>query len=58
MSLIDPLLASILVCPDDKGDLFEDVEHSRLVCTLCARGFPVREGIPIMLLSAAETPNV
>ena len=33
MSLIDPALAEILVCPLDKADLTEDVESARLECT-------------------------
>lgn len=54
MSLIDPLLAEILVCPVDKSDLVEDVEASRLECTRCGRRYPVRDGIPIMLVEEAE----
>ncbi len=57
MSLIDPALAKILVCPADKGDLVEDHEHSRLVCTICGRRFPVRGGIPVMLLTETESPS-
>lgn len=54
MSLIDPALAEILVCPVDKADLTEDIEASRLVCTECGRRYPVRDGIPIMLVDEAE----
>ncbi|HEY7705519.1 MAG TPA: Trm112 family protein [Acidimicrobiia bacterium] len=54
MSLVDPLLMSILVCPADGGDLTEDEEASRLVCTLCKRRYPVREGIPVMMIEEAE----
>ena len=54
MSLIDPTLAEILVCPVDKSDLSEDVEASRLECTECHRRYPVRDGIPIMLVDQAE----
>lgn len=54
MSLIDEGLAKILVCPADKADLTEDEEHSVLVCTSCGRRFPVRDGIPVMLLEEAE----
>lgn len=59
MSLIDPTLAEILVCPMDKADLIEDAEASRLECSECHRRYPVREGIPIMLVDEAEGgPNV
>lgn len=54
MSLIDPVLAELLVCPVDKADLNEDVEASRLECSECGRRYPVREGIPIMLVDEAE----
>ena len=54
MSLIDQTLAEILVCPVDKGELTQDVEASRLECRECHRRYPVREGIPIMLVEEAE----
>jgi uncharacterized protein len=54
MSLIDEFLASILVCPVDKGELDEDVAESRLVCRACGRRYPVTEGIPVMLPDEAE----
>jgi uncharacterized protein YbaR (Trm112 family) len=47
-------LAALLVCPVDKAELTEDVESSRLVCTSCGRRYPVRDGIPIMLIEEAE----
>jgi hypothetical protein len=54
MSLIDPQLAAILVCPVDKADLTEDGATSHLVCTECGRRYPVRDGIPVMLVGEAE----
>jgi uncharacterized protein len=54
MSLIDPGLAAVLVCTVDKADLVEDVEGQRLVCTECGRRYPVRDGIPSMLVESAE----
>lgn len=54
MSLIDEELARILVCPLDKGDLRELTEEARLECTVCGRRYPVRDGIPIMLVEEAE----
>lgn len=54
MNLIPPLLAGILVCPVDHGDLTEDVEASRLVCETCGNRYPVRDGIPVMLVEEAE----
>lgn len=54
MSLIHTELAAVLVCPVDKGELTEDVEASRLVCKTCGRKYPVREGIPIMLIDEPD----
>ena len=54
MSLIDPTLAEVLVCPVDKADLTEDLDASRLECTECGRRYPVKDGIPIMLVDQAE----
>ncbi|MGA7096607.1 MAG: Trm112 family protein [Acidimicrobiia bacterium] len=50
MSLIDPGLAAILVCPVDHGHLSENTETSHLVCDLCGRQYPVLDGIPVMLV--------
>lgn len=50
MSLVDPQLAEILVCPIDHGDLTEHVEKSELECRVCGRIYPVQDGIPIMLV--------
>ncbi|MGH8947113.1 MAG: Trm112 family protein [Acidimicrobiia bacterium] len=57
MALLDETLARILVCPVDKGDLSEDEPASRLVCDVCGRRYPVRDGIPIMLVDQAEGPS-
>jgi uncharacterized protein YbaR (Trm112 family) len=54
MSLIDPALAAVLVCPVEKKDLIEDPGAKRLVCTECGRRYPVRDGIAIMLVEEAE----
>jgi len=54
MSLIDPALAEILVCPVDHADLEQDEATSRLVCTECGRRYPVHDGIPVMLIEEAE----
>lgn len=54
MSLIDPQLAEVLVCPVDKSPLTEDESAERLECTSCGRRYPVRDGIPIMLVDEAE----
>jgi uncharacterized protein YbaR (Trm112 family) len=49
---IDKQLLDILVCPADHGALRE--EGDRLVCGRCRRRYPVRDGIPVMLIEEAE----
>jgi len=56
MALIDDTLARILVCPVDKAGLTQDEAAARLVCSECGRRYPVRDGIPIMLVDEAEPP--
>lgn len=56
MALIDPVLMEILVCPACRSDLTEDEPASELACTSCGRRYPVRDGIPVMLLDD-EVPD-
>ncbi len=51
MTLSEELL-KILACPGCHGALSE--AEGSLVCPACAVRFPVRDGIPILLLSEAE----
>jgi uncharacterized protein YbaR (Trm112 family) len=46
-------LLDILVCPKCKGDLTYKPEESALVCPACRLRYPVRDGIPIMLIAEA-----
>jgi uncharacterized protein len=48
-------LLDILVCPVDHAKVH--LEGDRLVCEKCGRRYPVRDGIPIMLVDEAETPG-
>ncbi|OGV48621.1 MAG: hypothetical protein A2X49_10985 [Lentisphaerae bacterium GWF2_52_8] len=56
-TLIKDELMEILVCPLDKQKLIELVEEKKLECSACGRRYPVREGIPVMLLDEAELPD-
>lgn len=49
---VDPELLAILACPVDHAPVVD--EETRLVCTACGRRYPVREGIPVMLVEEAE----
>ncbi len=47
-------LLKILACPACKGGLTQLEDESRLFCSPCGLKFPVRDGIPVMLLDEAE----
>jgi uncharacterized protein len=51
--MIDEELKSILVCPSCKGDLL--FEEARIICRPCRRAYPIRDGIPVMLVNEAES---
>ena len=46
-------LLELLVCPRCKGSLEFQADQQRLVCPACRLAFPVRDGIPIMLIDEA-----
>lgn len=60
---MDTRLLDILVCPLCKGNLQHDRQRNELVCKADRMAFPIRDGIPMMLESAAretgvDAPNV
>ena len=58
MSPLDPVLLEVLACPcEHHAPVRVDGEPvTALVCTRCRSSFPVRDGIPVMLLDDA-TPG-
>jgi hypothetical protein len=50
--MIDEELKAILACPACKGDLL--FEETRIICPKCQKAYPIRDGIPVMLISEAE----
>ena len=51
---VDPKLLEILVCPLTKGPLRYDRERQELISDQARLAYPVREGIPIMLVEEAR----
>lgn len=47
-------LLNILVCPACKGHLTPDDTSGALHCLPCNLAFPVKDGIPVMLVDAAK----
>ncbi|NAZ37340.1 Trm112 family protein [Rubellimicrobium sp. CFH 75288] len=50
----DPRMLEALVCPQTHGPLTFDPARQELVSRAAHLAFPVRDGIPIMLLSEAR----
>ena len=51
---VDPRLLEILVCPLTKGPLTLDRERQELVSAEAGLAYPIRDGIPIMLIDEAR----
>jgi uncharacterized protein len=52
---VDAELLSILACPLDKQPVTRQGNY--LVCQECQRHYPIRDGIPVMLIDEALTPE-
>ncbi len=52
---VDPKLLELLVCPLTKGRLSYDRERNELVSKLARLAYPIRDGVPIMLISEARS---
>ncbi len=50
--MIDPQLLEILACPVCKTPVTQ--QDDWLVCATCKRRYPIRDGIPVMLVDEAE----
>ena len=58
---LDPQLMDILACPSDdhaplRAGTPTDAQADVLTCTSCGRGFPVVDGVPVLLLDEAIAP--
>lgn len=51
---LDPKLLEILVCPLTKGPLRYDREAQELISDQARLAYPIRDGIPIMLVDEAR----
>ncbi|MBT3536755.1 MAG: Trm112 family protein [Rhodospirillaceae bacterium] len=52
---VDPKLLEILVCPLTKGPLEYDRAAQELISPQARLAYPIREGIPIMLVDEARS---
>ena len=53
-STVDPKLLEILVCPVTKGPLEFDAARQELISRSAKLAYPIRDGIPIMLVEEAR----
>jgi len=51
---IDPKLLNILVCPRTRTPLKYDAEAGELISKAAGLAFPIREGVPILLVEEAR----
>ena len=52
---VDPKLLEVLVCPLTKGPLTYDRQAQELISKQARLAYPIRDGIPIMLVDEART---
>lgn len=50
--MIDKELLDIMACPECKAEV--ELKEEKIVCTGCGRKYPIKDGIPIMLVEEAE----
>lgn len=51
---MDKQLLSMLVCPQCKGKLKYDKEAAELFSTFSGLAYPIRDGVPVMLVEEAR----
>jgi uncharacterized protein YbaR (Trm112 family) len=59
-SQFDPSVLSRLACPACHGDLRPESSAQSepgLVCTTCARAYPIVDGIPVLIAERATGPE-
>jgi len=54
MSEPDPKLLEVLVCPSSRTPLRYDRERQELISERARLAYPVRDGVPIMLIDEAR----
>jgi len=54
MTILDKALLDLLVCPLTKSPLHYDAEKQELISKEAKLAYPIREGIPVMLVEEAR----
>ncbi len=50
--MIDAKLLEILSCPACQGDV--KFENEKIVCLKCSRKYPIKDGIPVLLVEESQ----
>lgn len=50
--MIDKELLAILACPACKADV--ELKEDKIVCVQCGKKYPIKDGVPVMLVDQAE----
>ena len=50
--MIDKELLEILACPECQSDV--KLENGKIVCHGCGRSYPIKDGIPILLVDESD----
>ncbi|MGC6485005.1 MAG: Trm112 family protein [Candidatus Puniceispirillales bacterium] len=52
---LDRALLEMLVCPQSQGTLDYDRQRQELVCRQSGLAYPIRNGVPILIIAEART---
>ena len=55
IKLVDRKLLEVLVCPATKTPLEYDISHQELISHHAKLAYPIRDGVPIMLVDEARS---
>ncbi|MCX7680187.1 MAG: Trm112 family protein [Spirochaetes bacterium] len=55
--MIDTKLLEILACPACRGAVEYDAKNEKIIFVEGGRKYPVKDGIPVMLVEEAEAPT-
>nr|WP_298917048.1 Trm112 family protein [uncultured Algimonas sp.] len=51
---IDPKMLGVLVCPKTRGPLVHDSDTHELISKKARLAYPIRDGVPILLIERAR----
>ena len=54
---VAPWLMEMLICPDCHGKVGELEGGAGISCSKCGRVYPIRDGIPVMLIEESTPPK-